>query len=117
MWKYIDKNQCNEFLLSLNLVNGNLTDIEKLKKLYAISNNIEKNYKIIKIPKRNGNFRTVYSPSYNLKYIQTQILNNILNNKSISIYAKAYHKNICLKDNALPHIKKTNIKIRYKTFF
>lgn len=39
-----------------------------------------------------------------LKQIQKQILINILNNKSISKYANAYHKEISLKDNAIPHI-------------
>ena len=116
MWKYIDEKQCKEFLLSLKLINCD--EKKYLKKLYSISNNIEKNYRIFKIRKRNGKYRTIYEPSYTLKHIQRKILNNILNNKTISKYAKAYHKGISLKDNALPHINKNIIlKLDIKDFF
>lgn len=117
MWKYIGTKECNEFLLSLNLIN--CKDEKKyIKTIYSISNNIEKNYKIYKIKKRNGKYRTIYEPNLILKQIQKQILNNILNNKSISKYAKAYHKGIQLKDNAIPHINKEMIlKLDIKDFF
>lgn len=108
MWKYIGTKECNEFLLSLNLIN--CKDEKKyIKTIYSISNNIEKNYKIYKIKKHNGKYRTIYEPNPILKHIQKQILVNILNNKSISKYAKAYHKGIQLKDNALPHVNKEMI--------
>ena len=117
MWKYISIKECNEFLLSLNLLN--CKDLKKyIKTIYSISNNIEKNYKIYKIKKRNGKYRTIYEPNSILKQIQKQILVNILNNKSISKYAKAYHKGIQLKDNAIPHINKEMIlKLDIKDFF
>ena len=117
MWKYIGTKECNDFLLSLNLIN--CKDKKKyIKTLYSLSNNIEKNYKKYKIKKRTGGYRIIYQPNDILKQIQTRILNNILENKSISKYAKAYHKNISLKDNALPHINKTMIlKLDIKDFF
>ena len=117
MWKYIGTKECNKFLLSLNLIN--CKDEKKyIKTIYSISNNIEKNYKIYKIKKRNGKYRTIYETNLILKQIQKQILNNILNNKSISKYAKAYHKGIQLKDNAIPHINKEMIlKLDIKDFF
>ena len=117
MWKYIGTKECNEFLLSLNLIN--CKDEKKyIKTIYSISNNIEKNYKIYKIKKRNGKYRTIYEPNSILKQIQKRILVNILNNKSISKYAKAYHKGIQLKDNAIPHINKEMIlKLDIKDFF
>ena len=117
MWKYIGTKECNDFLLSLNLFN--CKDEKKyIKTLYSISNNIEKNYRVYKIKKRNGKYRTIYEPNSLLKHIQKQILNNILNNKSISKYAKAYHKGISLKDNAIPHINKDIIlKLDIKDFF
>ena len=59
MWKYITKDQINKFLLSLNLLEDKLSDKEKLNKLYSISNNIENNYKVFKIKKRNGKFRII----------------------------------------------------------
>ena len=117
MWKYIGTKECNDFLLSLNLINCK-DDKKYIKNIYTISNNIEKNYKIYKIKKRNGKYRTIYEPNLILKQIQKQILNNILNNKSISKYAKAYHKGIQLKDNAIPHINKEMIlKLDIKDFF
>lgn len=117
MWKYIGTKECNEFLLSLNLFN--CKDSKKyIKTLYSISNNIENNYRIYKIKKRNGKYRTIYEPNSLLKHIQKQILENILNNKAISKYAKAYHKGISLKDNAIPHInKKIILKLDIKDFF
>mgnify|MGYP002768808661 FL=1 len=117
MWKYINKNECNKFLLSLNLINCK-DDKKYIKTIYSISNNIEKNYKIYKIKKRNGKYRTIYEPNTILKQIQKQILTNILNNKAISKYAKAYHKGIKLKDNAITHVNKEIIlKLDIKNFF
>lgn len=117
MWKYIGTKQCNEFLLSLKLIDCNDNNAY-IKKLYSISNKVEKNYKVYKIKKRNGKYRTIYEPNGTLKHIQRQILNNILNNKAISKYATAYHKNISLRDNALPHVnKKIILKLDIKNFF
>lgn len=118
MWKYITKEQTEEFLLSLNLLDNKLNDKDKINKLYSISNNIENNYKIFKIKKRNGKFRTIYEPNYTLKSIQRKILNNTLNNKSISKYAKAYKKGTSLKDNAIEHLNKNIVlKLDIKDFF
>lgn len=117
MWKYIGTVECNEFLLSLNLFN--CKDKEKyIKTLYSIANNIKSNYKIYKIKKRNGKYRTIYEPNSILKEIQKNILENILNNKQISSYAKAYHKGINLLDNAIPHMnKKIILKLDITNFF
>ena len=93
MWKYIDSKECNNFLLSLNLINCK-DENKYIKTLYSLSNNIEKNYRIFKIKKRTGKYRTIYEPNKLLKHIQSQILLNILNNKPISKYAKAYHKGL-----------------------
>lgn len=117
MWKYTTVKQCNEFLLSLHLLNCK-NERKYIKMLYSLSNNIENNYKIYKIKKRNGKLRTIYEPTPLLKHIQKQILINILNNKSISKYAKAYHKGISLKENATPHVnKKIILKLDIKDFF
>lgn len=117
MWKYIGVKECNDFLLSLNLFN--CKDKKKyIKTLYSISNNINNNYKIYKIKKKNGKYRTIYEPNNILKHIQKQILINILNNRTISKYAKAYHKVIKLRDNALPHANKDIIlKLDIQDFF
>lgn len=117
MWKYTGIKECNEFLLSLNLFD--YKDKNKyIKTIYSITNNIKPNYKIYKISKNNGKYRTIYEPNPLLKHIQRKILINILNNKSISKYAKAYHKGISLLDNAQPHInKKIILKLDIKNFF
>ena len=117
MWKYIGKKECNEFLLSLFLIDEK--DNKKyINKLYSISNNIDKNYRIYKILKRNGKYRTIYEPSKTLKHIQKQILKNVLEKRQISSYAKAYHKGVSLKDNALVHVnKKIILKLDIKSFF
>lgn len=114
----ITKEQSNEFLLSLNLIDKDIPDSKKIKILYAISNRIESNYNVYKIKKHNGSYRTIYAPKPLLKSIQRKILKNILNNKEISKYAKAYHKGISLKDNAYPHInKKIILKLDIVDFF
>lgn len=117
MWKYTTVKQCNDFLLSLHLINEQNPKFY-LKKLYSISNNIGDNYNRFKIKKRSGKFRIINEPKATLKHIQRQILKNILNNKSISKYAKAYHKDVSLKDNATPHInKKIILKLDIENFF
>ncbi len=111
------KDELKTILLSLNLLNKNNSK-SYLKTLYSISNRIERNYKVYKIKKHNGKYRTIYSPSPLLKIIQKNILKNILNDRKISKYAKAYHKNISLIDNASPHLnKKTILKLDIIDFF
>lgn len=117
MWKYLSKKQEREFLLSLHLISGeNEKDI--LNKIYTISNNVENNYKIFKIKKRNGKTRTICEPNQNLKTIQKNILHNVLEQRYTSIYAKAYKKGISLRDNAISHINKDMIlKLDIRDFF
>ena len=52
MWKYIDTKECNDFLLSLNLFNFK-DENHYINTLYSIRNNIENNYKIYRIKKKN----------------------------------------------------------------
>lgn len=117
MWKYANKEKCNEFLLSLNLIDCKDAR-EYLKQIYTISNQVEKNYKIYKRRMKNGKRRTLYEPNSPLKKIQKRILSNILEERSISPYAKAYHKGIGLKENALPHVnQKIILKLDIQNFF
>lgn len=103
------KEELKNILLSLNLINKDISDKQKIKILYSISNRVERNYKVYKIKKHNGNYRTIYSPNNQLKIIQKNVLKNILNHRSISKYAKAYHRGISLKDNASPHLNQNKI--------
>lgn len=117
MWQHLTDDAYNEFLLSFNLLKTK--DIKKYKNtLYYLSNNIDGNYILYEIPKRNGKTRMIYEPSPILKLVQRNILHNVLEEKRISKYAKAYQKNISLLKNALPHIKqKILLKLDIKDFF
>ena len=117
MWYYLTDELYNQFLLSFNLLKNN--DIKKVKKIiYYLVNNINNNYISFEIPKRNGKMRCIHEPSYLLKNIQRNILNNVLVDMKVSKYAKAYQKKVSLIDNALPHInKKIVLKLDIKDFF
>lgn len=80
-----------------------------------------KKYKIIKIPKKNGNYRTLHSPVFKLKNAQRFILNEILYNKTNFLLPDNitwFIPNKSIKDNAKFHIwKKYILKIDIKDFF
>ncbi len=85
-----------------------------IKTLYTLSNKTEQNYREIHIQKKTRGYRTLYEPSFLLKQVQE----NILEEMSISSYAKAYHKGISLMDNARVHVRKKKIlKLDIKDFF
>lgn len=119
MWEHLTKSKINEFILSLNLISDNkLSNKEKLKLLYTISNHAEKHYKVFKMPKHSGGYRTIYEPDYTLKNIQRNILNNVLSERRTSSFACSYKKGYGLSDNAKPHVnKKYILKLDIKNFF
>ena len=119
MWEHLTKNKINEFILSLNLIDDDdLTDNQKLKLLYTLSNEVEKHYKIFKIPKKKGGYRTIYEPDLTLKRIQRNILDNCLKERITSSYAMAYKNGYNLKDNTKVHEqKKVILKLDIKDFF
>ena len=67
MWKYLNKSRIKEFILSLNLINGNKSDEDKLKLLYTISNNHLKYYEKKYIMKKDGTKRELLIPNKTLK--------------------------------------------------
>lgn len=114
----VTKDVANEFLLSLNLVYGKLSDKDKIRRLYILSNNIEHYYKKYEISKRNGGKRIIYEPNYTLKKVQRNILDNVLSGFKVSKYAMAYVKGKSVKDNANMHVnKKLILKLDIKDFF
>lgn len=118
MWKYLDKENLKEFILSLNLIKGNKSCEEVLNSLYAISNNNKKYYTKKYINKKDGTKRELLVPSVFLKNIQKNILNNVLYGLKASVYGTGYLPNISIKNNALPHInKKVILKLDIKNFF
>lgn len=62
-------------------------------------------YRSFEIKKKSGGFREINEPLPDLKRIQSWILNDILNEISISPYAKAYVSGRSIKDNARYHRK------------
>lgn len=77
-----------------------------------------KNYQIIKIPKKNNGYRELTIPSINLKYAQQWILKNILNNIRISEYAVGFHRDRSILTNAKYHLNKECIlNIDLENFF
>ncbi len=118
MWKYLNKSRIKEFILSLNLINGNKSDEDKLKLLYTISNNHLKYYEKKYIMKKDGTKRELLIPNKTLKMIQRNILHHVLKGLEVSKYACAYVPHKSLKDNALVHVgAKTILKLDIKNFF
>lgn len=118
MLKYIDKEMAKEMILDLNLITWDIPDEKKIKLLYACSNNIEKHYKKITIPKRDGRVRHLLEPDIILKHIQKNILNNILKDMPISNNACAYREGFSVLDNARIHLgQKVVVKMDIEDFF
>ncbi|WP_049487827.1 reverse transcriptase domain-containing protein [Streptococcus parasanguinis] len=76
----------------------------KKKDFYKLTNSIDACYTCRLIDKRNGGKRELLIPSFNLKIIQTWILNNILYTQSVSSSATGFIKGKSIVDNAEPHI-------------
>ena len=107
-----------DFLLSLYAFNNKLTDNQKIKKIYIMSNHITKYYNSFTIKKRNGKDRNILSPYSDLKRIQFNILNDLLYDKRPSKYAKAYIKDVSLIDNVKIHRGyKYILKLDISSFF
>lgn len=71
--------------------------------IYAVSNAPEHFYRTYTIPKKSGGTRIISEPLPSLKEIQRWILDHILNEIPVSVYAKAYVQNKSIKDNTKFH--------------
>ena len=88
------------------------------KTLYGLSNNLEKHYHNVLIPKRDGSKRKLSVPDLILKSVQKSIADNILVQYPISRYAKAYKVGSNVQQNAQPHVgKKKILKLDIEGFF
>lgn len=76
-------------------------------------------YKVYSIAKRNSQERRIIAhPSRELKFVQRIIVNLLEEQLPIHFTAKAYKKNLSIKDNAQPHVKaKYLLKMDLKKFF
>ena len=94
-------------------------DLEKKAvALYSVSNNIDRHYTKVSVPKRNGGVRVLSVPDDFLKAIQQKINKVLLYDMPVSPYARAYRSGISLTDNAKPHIDKDWVlKLDIQKFF
>ena len=72
--------------------------------LYTASNSVDQHYHTVKIPKENGEMRTLHVPDRYMKTIQKSIAKNLLAYEEISPYAIAYRFGGSTKANAAPHV-------------
>jgi hypothetical protein len=105
------------------IVYKELSSIEKdlgfpIKTLYGLSNNLEKHYHNVFIPKSDGTKRKLSVPDLILKNVQRSIVDNILAYYPISKYATAYKVGSSVQKNARPHVNKKKIlKLDIEGFF
>lgn len=91
------------------IVYRELSSLEKdlgfsAKTLYAVSNNLEKHYRKVEIPKKSGGTRSLSVPDELLKAIQRRITETLLVYMPVSQYAKAYCCGSSTIRNAQPHV-------------
>ena len=105
------------------IVYKELSSIEKdlgfsIKTLYGLSNNLEKHYHNVFIPKSDGTKRKLSVPDLILKNVHRSIVDNILVYYPISKYATAYKVGSNVQKNARPHVNKKKIlKLDIEGFF
>lgn len=88
------------------------------KTLYGLSNNLEKHYHNVFIPKSDGSRRKLSVPDLILKKVQRSIADNILTQYPISRSAQAYKPGSSIQRNARAHIgKKKILKLDIEGFF
>lgn len=119
LWKYCTREQCHDFLLSLNLTGGLFEGGQQnLPILYELSNHPEHHYKKAVIPKKSGGTRTLWMPDEKMAFVQRRLLHEILEGFEVSPYAAAYQKGKQIRDHALVHQnKKMVVKLDIRDFF
>lgn len=88
------------------------------RKLYAVSNALEKHYHKVQLPKAGGGFRELSVPDPLLKTIQRRITRVLLAFMPISPYATAYRYGASTVRNAAPHVGQPAVlKLDIRHFF
>ena len=89
-----------------------------VKTLYAVSNSLNKHYRRVNLPKKNGGYRKLSVPDEILKSIQKRIAEALLIQMPVSRYAKAYQYGSSTLRNAKHHVgKKVVLKLDILHFF
>ena len=101
MWRYCTD---EEAIRSFHLTDGlQCKEGKEIQTLFAVSNHAEVHYHTAYIPKKKGGRRKLLVPDALLGRIQKNILQNVLAERKVSPYAKAYIKGMGIVENALPH--------------
>ena len=88
------------------------------KTLYAVSNNLGKHYRKVKLPKKDGGYRSLSIPDEVLKSIQKRIAEVLLIHTPVSRYAKGYRFGSSTLRNAKHHVgKQVVLKLDILHFF
>ena len=88
------------------------------KTLYGLSNDLDKHYHNVFIPKSGGSKRKLSVPDLILKRVQRAIADNLLVQYPISRYAMAYKTGSSVQRNAAVHVgKKKLLKLDIEGFF
>lgn len=88
------------------------------KVLYTLSNQINRHYHSVEIPKSDGGTRRLSVPDPLIKSVQRKINDVILSGMNVSSHAKAYSYGDSPLKNALPHLGKEEIfKLDIRKFF
>ena len=88
------------------------------KTLYGVSNSLDRHYRKVTLPKKNGGTRTLSVPDEILKRIQRAIAEKLLSYRPVSRFATAYKPAASIKKNACRHVgKKKLVKLDIFHFF
>lgn len=88
------------------------------KTLYAVSNTLDKHYRQVQLPKRDGGHRELSVPDPLLKMIQRRIAQVLLVHMPVSNYATAYRYGGSIRRNAAPHVgQPVLLKLDIRHFF
>lgn len=86
--------------------------------LYYLSNNVDRHYHKVEIPKDNGDKRILHVPDSLLKSVQKRINEVLLPLMDVSQYAKAYRPGTSTVANVAPHCGREKIlKMDIRKFF
>lgn len=88
------------------------------KLLYAVSNSLDRHYRQVCLPKKDGGVRTLSIPDQLLKTIQRRITQVLLVHMPVSPYATAYRYGGSAWRNAAPHVgQPALLKLDIRHFF
>lgn len=94
------------------------TIISFMRLYYYLDNNIIISYNSFKLPKKKGGYRTIESPSKDLKEVQRLILDLVLKNIPVSLCSTGFIEGKSIINNANKHInKKFVLNIDLENFF